>query len=106
MRLSLICTAAAAAFALATAASAQDAPAAASEAPAAAPATIKNGEWIYSADGSAIGRVDHIQKGKDGASTAAVIYQMRMVYIPLESLTAGPKGYVTSLKRSEVSKLK
>lgn len=106
MRLSLICTLAAAAVSLATAASAQDAAATAPEAPAAAPATVKNGEWIYSSDGSAIGRVDHIQKGKDGASTAAVIYQMRMVYIPVDTLSAGQKGYVTKMKRSEVGRLK
>ena len=106
MRFSLICTAVVSALSLATAASAEDAAATAAEPAAAARAAVKNGEWIYSSDGSAIGRIDHIQKGKDGASTAAVIYQMRMVYIPLDSLSAGQKGYVTKLTRSEVGRLK
>ena len=104
MRFSLICTAVLSALSLATAASAQDA-ATSSEA-ATAPVAVKNGEWIYSSDGSAIGRVNHVQKGKDGVSTAAVIYQMRMVYIPLDSLSTGQKGHVTKLTRSEVGRLK
>lgn len=101
MRPSLICAAALAALSLSTAASAQPADNAA--APAAA---VRDGERITSSDGWTIGRVDSVQKGKDGASYAAVIYQMRMVYIPVDSLTQGQKGYVTKLSRAEVTKLK
>ena len=102
MRLSLIFTAAAAALSLSTTTAAV-----AQTAETTAPAvSVRDGERITSSDGWTIGRVDSVQKGKDGASYAAVIYQMRMVYIPVDSLTAGEKGYVTKLSRAEVTKLK
>ena len=106
MRLPLICTAALAALSLSsTAALAQAADDTAAPAASAAPA-VHDGDRISSSDGWTIGRVESVQKGKDGASYASVIYQMRMVYIPVDSLSAGPKGLVTKLSRAEVTKLK
>lgn len=105
MRFSFVFAAAVSALSLAAATASAEETVTTPEA-AAAPVSVKNGEWIYSSDGSAIGRIDHVKKNKDGASAAAVIYQMRMVSIPLDSLSAGQKGYVTKLTRSEVSRLK
>lgn len=97
MRLSLVCTALASALSIATAAAAQPA------AEAAAPPQVKIGQWIYSSDGAAIGRIDRVERADGGAAKAvAVIYKMRMVYIPVDSLSAGQKGFVTSLTKSDV----
>jgi hypothetical protein len=70
------------------------------------PPNIQIGERIYSADGAVIGRVQYVDKGKDGMlRDVAVIHEMRMVHIPADSLSTGPNGVTTSLKRSDVSKL-
>ena len=81
--------------------------AAAQSAPAVTPSPkVQSGERIYSSDGAVIGRVEYVDKGKDGTpKDVAVIYQMRMVHIPADSLSTGPSGVMTSLKRTEVSKL-
>jgi hypothetical protein len=80
--------------------------AAAQSAPAAPSPKVQSGERIYSSDGAVIGRVEYLDKGKDGVlKDVGVIYQMRMVHIPADSLSTGPNGVVTSLKRSEVGKL-
>jgi hypothetical protein len=102
MRLSLISLALTAAVSISTAAMADE------PAPGAAPpAKVKSGEWIYSSDGAAIGRVDYVQKGKDGAPEyVGVIHDMKILHIPADSLTPGQKGYVTPLTRADVLKLK
>jgi hypothetical protein len=81
--------------------------AAAQPAPGAAPAPkVKSGERIYSSDGAVVGRVEYVDKDKSGApKDVGVIYEMRMVHIPADSLSAGPNGVVTSLKRSDIAKL-
>jgi hypothetical protein len=81
--------------------------AAAQSAPAATPSPkVQSGERIYSADGAVIGRVEYVDKERDGTlKDVAVIYEMHMVHIPADSLSTGPNGVATSLKRSEVSKL-
>jgi hypothetical protein len=68
---------------------------------------VKSGEMVYSSDGAAIGRVEYVQKTKDGAlQDVAVIHDMRMVHIPGDSLSTGAKGHVTSLTRTDIEKLK
>jgi hypothetical protein len=100
MRLTLITAALMSALSISTIAVAQPAP------DAAPAAKVKAGERIYSADGSAIGRVEYVDKAKDGgAKDVAVIYNMHMVHIPADSLSTGPNGYVTTLKRADVAKL-
>jgi hypothetical protein len=70
------------------------------------PVKVGSGQMIYSADGAALGRVEYVQKTKDGAlQNVAVIRDMRVVHIPGDSLAAGPKGTVTSLTRADVDKL-
>jgi hypothetical protein len=101
MRFSCMPAALIAALAVSTAAMAQPAP------DGAPPAKVKRGEMVYSSDGAALGRVDYVQKAKDGApQDVALIHDMRIVHIPADSLSAGPKGTVTSLTRADVDKLK
>lgn len=66
----------------------------------------KSGKWVRSTDGASIGRIDYVERTKDGApKDVGVIYDMRIVHIPVDSLSAGPKGYVTSLTKAQVAKL-
>ena len=74
---------------------AESAPVASAAAP-----TIKGGELVWSADGRRIGRVDRIR-----GESVAVIYDMRMVYIPVASLSSGERGLVSSLSRKEIDRL-
>jgi hypothetical protein len=70
------------------------------------PVKVSSGQMIYSSDGAALGRVDYVHKTKDGAlQDVAVIHDMRMVHIPGDSLSSGPKGTLTSLTRADVDKL-
>lgn len=72
----------------------------------AAPVKVGRGQMIYSADGAALGRIDYVQKTKEGVlQNVAVIHDMRIVHIPGDSLSAGPKGTVTSLTRADIEKL-
>jgi hypothetical protein len=99
MRLSVFLTSAIAGVSLAAAAVAQ---------PAASAPELKHGAMISSADGARVGPIDYIEKGKDKDATPSfvgVIRDMHMVHIPVSTLSAGPKGLVTSLKISEVDKL-
>jgi hypothetical protein len=100
MRTSLLSAAVLTALSISTAALAQSAPAA-------QPSPVKAGQWVRSSDGAMIGRIEYLDKGSDGAvKDAAVIYEMRMVHIPGDSLSAGDKGVVTSLTKADVRKLK
>ncbi|GAD47331.1 hypothetical protein NT2_01_00990 [Caenibius tardaugens NBRC 16725] len=85
----------AASFAAAAPAMAQD-----GSAPAAA-SNVKKGAMVYSADGRRIGRVDRI---RDDAVN--IIYDGRMIRIPVSTLTDSDKGVTTSLTGKEVSRLK
>jgi hypothetical protein len=101
MRLSLISTAVISAFSISTAALAQ------TETAPAAPLAPKTGELIRSSDGASIGRIDTVYKSKDGAVQAVgVIYDMRVVHIPVDSLSAAPNGFKTSLTKHDVAKLR
>jgi hypothetical protein len=101
MRFSLISAAAFSALAIASAAAAQPADNAGS------PLALKAGEWVRTSDGAPVGRIEYVDKAKDGSPTGvAVIYDMRVVHIPAASLSAGQKGYVTSLAKADVSKLR
>jgi len=62
--------------------------------------SVKNGAWVFSADGRRIGRVDRVDDG-----TAGIIYNGRMIRIPLDKLAAGEKGLVSSLTRREIDQL-
>jgi hypothetical protein len=100
MRVFPIAAALISAFPLSAVAAAQ-APSAGSASP-----TVRSGERIYSADGAVVGRVEYVDKGKDGtAQDVAVIYGMRIVHIPADSLSTGPNGVTTSLNRSDLGKL-
>jgi hypothetical protein len=101
MRSVLLCAVAASVLSLAGVAAAEE------SAPAAAAASVdvKPGQWIYTSDGMAVGRVDVVDKDKTGkAETAGVIRDMRMVHIPVSTLSTGPKGLVTSLTRKDVDR--
>jgi hypothetical protein len=100
MRLYLSAAALISALSMSAVAAAQTAP------DATPPSRVQVGDRIYSSDGAVIGRVEYVDKGKDGnPKDVAVIYQLRMVHIPADSLSTGPSGVMTSLKRTEVSKL-
>jgi hypothetical protein len=106
MRLPLACAALVTAFSMSSAALAQDAGSAAAPAAATASAQLKVGEWIRTSDGAPVGRINYVQKGKDGsAEFVGVIYEMRMIHIPASSLTASEKGYTTTLSKADVNKL-
>jgi hypothetical protein len=100
MRLALITAAAAAALTYSTLAAAQPAPGGTP------PAKVQTGQRVYSSDGAVVGRIEYVERTKDGAlKDVGVIQDMRMVHIPAETLSNGPNGLVTTLKRSDVSKL-
>ena len=82
----------------AAAQTAETAPAAAT-APVAAPA-IKNGDLVWSTDGRRIGRVDRVR-----GDAVAVISDMKMVYIPVATLSTSEHGLVSSLTRKEIDRL-
>ncbi len=100
MRLSLILSAAISALSISSAVAAE--PAAAG-----APVTVAAREMIRTTDGKSVGRVDSINKAKDGSVAAVgVIYDGRIVHIPVSTLSAGQNGYVTSLTKADLEKLK
>ena len=69
---------------------------------AAASAQIKRNDRITSVDGKRIGKVYSVRRDNGGAGTALVIYGQRFVTVPLSTITAGEKGYVTSLTLDQV----
>ena len=73
----------------------------------AAPATaataapvIKEGDLVWTADGGKIGSVDSVRD-----TNVAVITDERMILIPVSSLSAGPHGLVSTLKRKDINRL-
>lgn len=100
MRISFMAAAAIAALSISSATLAQPAP------DAAAAPKVKSGEMLYSTDGAALGRIDYVQKSKDGAPEyVGLIRETRVVHVPADTLSNGPKGPVTSLSRKEVDRL-
>ena len=78
---------------------------AADPAPAAAAATaaapeITAGELVWSADGRQIGRVDRVR-----GTAVVVISDLKMVHIPVATLSAGKRGLVSTLSRKEIDRL-
>lgn len=70
------------------------------------PLKVGRGEMVYSSDGAALGRIEYVEKRKDGAlQDVAVIRDMRMVHFRAEDLSTGPKGLMTSLSKADVDKL-
>lgn len=68
---------------------------------------LKAGDMVRYSDGRPVGRIEYVGRAKDGAPTdVAVAYEnSRMVHIPVSTLSAGQKDYVTSLTKDQVSKL-
>lgn len=105
MRHILGCVALASALTLAAAGNAEEAAPAA--APAAAAPAVKTGAHLKTSDGKRLGRIERLITSKDGNTVlASVIYDSRFVYVPVSTITASDRGFVTSLTRAEVSKLK
>ncbi|MDT0509718.1 hypothetical protein [Novosphingobium sp. MMS21-SN21R] len=76
---------------------------AADPAPAAAPAAasdIKGGEAMWSADGRRVGRVDRVR-----GNAVAVVADMKMIYIPLDTVSVTERGVVSTLTRKEINRL-
>lgn len=74
-------------------------------APVAAPAAmttpeIKTGEMVWSAEGRRIGRVDRVR-----GEAVAVIRDMKMIYIPIATLSASERGLVSTLTTKEINRL-
>lgn len=76
--------------------------AAAPATPAAAPAAleIKAGDSIWSAEGRRIGRVDRVR-----GDAVAVIVDMKIIYIPIATLSVGSRGLVSTLTTKEINRL-
>lgn len=76
---------------------------AAHAADAAAAPTLKRGALVFSADSKRIGRIDYVGLAKDGSPVdVAVIYQSKMVHIPVSTLSNTDRGVATTLKASEL----
>ena len=70
-------------------------------APAAATApAVKEGALVWSVDGHRIGRIDSVR-----GNVIAVINDMRMVYIPVATLSTGARGLVSSLTLKDIDHL-
>jgi len=101
MRFAFLCAALISTLQVSTIAAAQD------PAPAATPLELKRSALIFSSDGKRVGRIDYVGKNKEGTPAyVAVIFDSRLVHIPLSTLSANDKGYATTLTFSQVSKLK
>jgi len=55
---------------------------------------------VWSAEGRRIGRVDRVR-----GDAVVVIRDMKMISIPIASLTASERGLVTTLTNKEISRL-
>ena len=74
------------------------APVLAQEAAASAP-VVKSGMILRDADGRRVGTVDSIRTA-DGVIT--VIADMKLLRVPMNTLSTGEKGLMTSLKRAQL----
>jgi hypothetical protein len=69
----------------------------------AAAAPVKLGALVVDSEGRRIGRVERVNKDKDGTpTTVSIISGSKFVYVPVSSLTQGEKSYATSLARAEI----
>ena len=70
---------------------------------AAAAPNLKRGALVFSADSKRIGRVDYVGTAKDGSPLdVAVIYQSKMVHIPVSTLSNTDRGLTTTLTASQL----
>ncbi|MDT0509926.1 hypothetical protein [Novosphingobium sp. MMS21-SN21R] len=70
-------------------------------APAPAAAVVaKVGDLVWSVDGRRVGRVERIR-----GTSAAVIIDMKMIYIPFEKLGTSERGLVSTLTLKEIKHL-
>ena len=98
MRLSICCAAVISALTFTAAASAQTAPAAAS---------VTAGGLLKSSDGKRIGRIERVVLNSAGTPvSASLIVDSRFVYVPVSTISSTDGGFVTTLTRAEVRKLK
>lgn len=99
MRLLVVSAALLSSFAVAAQAQEAAAPAAV-----AAPASdVRVGALVKTVDGRRVGRIERLIK--DGAGqvvSASIIYQSRFVRVPVNTLSAVEKGFVTSLTTKEI----
>lgn len=80
------------------------APALADTAPVAAPATaaaieVKAGAALYTADNRRLGRIEHVFGEK-----VIVIYDGRMIKVPVSTVSSGDRGFVTSLTLAQLTR--
>ncbi|MBA4354067.1 MAG: hypothetical protein C0409_05195 [Novosphingobium sp.] len=61
---------------------------------------IKAGEMVWSAEGRRIGRVDRVR-----GEAVAVIRDMKMIYIPITTLSVSERGLVSTLTTKEINRL-
>jgi len=70
---------------------------------AAAAPTLKRGALVFSADSKRIGRIDYVGTAKDGTpADIAVIYQSKIIHIPVSTLSNNDRGVVTTLAAAEL----
>ncbi len=72
--------------------------------PAAAP-VVRTDALIATADGRKLGRIGRIVKKDSVAVAANVIFDSRLIAIPVETITETAKGYTTSLTYADVRKM-
>lgn len=61
---------------------------------------IKEGDLVWTADGGKIGSVDSVRD-----TNVAVITDEKMILIPVATLSTGPHGLVSTLKRKDINRL-
>ncbi len=72
-----------------------------------AASSLKAGAYLYSADAKRIGRVERLIPAKDGTpGWASIIVDSRFVSVPVTTISTGDKGFVTSLSKDDIRKLK
>ena len=70
-------------------------------------APLKAGALLQSSDGKRLGLIERVQTAKDGTPvTASLILDSRFVYVPAATISASGSGFVTSLTKAEVRRLK
>ena len=82
--------------------------AALAETPPVSAPVVKVGKMLSSSDGRRLGRIDQLNKAKDGTpETAELFSDMGILYVPVSSISAsGDSKLVTSLTYAEVTKRK
>jgi hypothetical protein len=80
--------------------------AAAQTAATAAPAVIKEGKLLKSSDGRRLGRIDQLDKAKDGTPMTAELFSSSgILYIPVSTISSSDgTNFVTSMSYAEVMK--